>query len=123
MLIDSMPSTPFLPMKSNQVFLYISCFLAFALCPMRLLAQASETINADSVSKKNQLTLDAQFLSRGELRLGGLPENELDDDFAAFFMERTRLIAGYSRPYLDAKISFQHSGVWGQAGKGSMNLY
>ena len=123
MLIDSMPSTPFLPMKYNQVFLYISCFLAFALCPMRPLAQASETINADSVSKKNQLTLDAQFLSRGELRLGGLPENELDDDFAAFFMERTRLIAGYSRPYLDAKISFQHSGVWGQAGKGSMNLY
>ena len=38
-------------------------------------------------------------------------------------MERTRLNVGYKRPYFDAKISIQHSGVWGQAGKGTMNLY
>ncbi len=80
---------------------------------------------ADSTAKENTLNVDAQFLSRGEYRRGGLPENtdSPDEDFATFLMERTRLVVGYERPYLNAKVSVQHSGVWGQSGKGSMNLY
>jgi len=79
----------------------------------------------DSVEEKNQLTVDAQILSRGELRMGGFTEDEEydNDDFAAFLMERTRLSFAYSRSFLDVKIVPQHSGVWGQAGKGSLNLY
>lgn len=102
--------------------LYVWCTLCLMFLPSGIHAQTSVT-TVDSVPKKNQLTLDAQFLTRGEVRMGGLPANEIDDDFSAFFMERTRFIAGYSRPYLDARISFQHSGVWGQAGKGALNLY
>ena len=90
------------------------------------MAVASTTTEmGDSTAQTNKLTLDAQFLSRGEYRQGGLPvdEESESEDFAAFLMERTRLNVGYERPYFDAKISIQHSGVWGQAGKGTMNLY
>jgi len=77
----------------------------------------------DSLHEENQFTMGAQVLSRGEVRKGGLPANENDDDLAAFFMERTRLTFDYSRPHLQVKVAPQHFGVWGQAGKGSFNLY
>ena len=105
------------------------CNLAFLLTVMFWLkasgVQATEPSDAktDTTKAVNELNMDAQFLTRGEIRMGGLPENETEDDFAAFLMERTRLIVGYSRPYLDTKISVQHSGVWGQSGKGVLNLY
>jgi len=87
-------------------------------------AKTDENTSApkDSV-QENQFTMGAQVLSRGELRQGGLPVNEKDDDLAAFFMERSRLTFDYSRPHLEIKIVPQHSGVWGQAGKGAFNLY
>lgn len=102
----------------------IQAFLVAAVAAMTAMANPSPE-TADSTAKENTLNVDAQFLSRGEYRKGGLPENSnsKDEDFAAFLMERTRLIIGYERPYLDAKISIQHSGVWGQSGKGTVNLY
>ena len=73
-------------------------------------------------STKNCLKLDVNFLSRGELRYGGLPEvGDETDDHARFAVGRTRLILGYERPHLEAHVTAQHSGVWGQ--DGSFSLY
>ena len=102
----------------------IQAFLVAAVAATTAMANP-QLETTDSTAKENTLNVDAQFLSRGEYRRGGLPENtnSPDEDFAAFLMERTRLVVGCERPYLDAKVSIQHSGVWGQSGKGSMNLY
>ena len=72
---------------------------------------------------QNHLTIDANLMARGELRYGGFPlavENNVDH--AQFVMERTRLSLGYERSILEMKITAQHSGVWGQEGKGAFNL-
>ena len=74
--------------------------------------------------KLNQFTIDAELLTRGEIRQGGLPESEEDNDNKAqFILERTRLSLDFERTLLKAHITGQHSAVWGQAGKGSFNLY
>ena len=77
--------------------------------------------------KKNQLDIDLNMLGHGELRIGGLsPVPDEDggfDEKAQFLLGRTRLTIGYKRPHLEAKVSAQHQGVWGQSGKGSFNLY
>lgn len=111
-------------MRGNNFLSLALCLTAFS-CMTAANALAAEPAIAegDTTAAVNKLDVDAQFLTRGELRMGGLPANEEEDDFAAFLMERTRLAIGYSRPYLEAKISAQHSGVWGQSGKGSLNLY
>ena len=71
----------------------------------------------------NHLTLDANLMTRGELRYGGFPSApEFAADHAQFVMARTRLSVGYERAFLAAKITAQHSGVWGQQGKGAFNL-
>ena len=112
-------------MKNSHHFRLFLLMLTFATLPSTNYATPEDgsSQTADSVTKKNQLTLDAQIVARGEIRKGGLPENNFDEDFAAFIMERTRLSITYSRPFLDVKIVPQHSGVWGQSGKGSLNLY
>ena len=107
--------------RPSPILLFL--FACMLLPTARAQESATAPAAADKGEGKNQLTMSAQFFSRGEIRAGGLPENEKDNDFAAFFMERTRLSVGYSRPHLDSKIVAQHSGVWGQAGKGSLNLY
>ena len=79
----------------------------------------------------NQLNVDLQFLGRGESRYGGLPAVENDDEEAEednvetsnFLLSRTRLVIDYQRDWLEARVTPQHSGVWGQAGKGAFNLY
>ena len=54
--------------------------------------------------KINHFTLDLDFLSRGELRNGGLPGGDDDDkvveDKSSFIFGRTRLILGYERDWL-----------------------
>ena len=72
--------------------------------------------------KKNQFSIDLNLLGRGEMRYGGFTEGDADNS-AQFLMERTRLILNYKRPHLEMKVSAQHSGIWGQKGKGSFNLY
>lgn len=78
--------------------------------------------------KSNTFTIDGHLLTRGEFRHGGLPPSDDDptnnDKYAAFVIGRTRLGLGYKRDnWLQLNIIAQHSGVWGQAGKGSFNLY
>ncbi|MBO4722937.1 MAG: alginate export family protein [Muribaculaceae bacterium] len=92
------------------------------LLPATVLAQEE---NSQSQNEKlNNFTVDAELLTRSELRLGGLPDNEEDNDNKAYFiLERTRLGLDYERTFLKAHITAQHTAVWGQAGGGSINLY
>ena len=78
----------------------------------------------DNDDKLNTFTIDADLLTRGEIRRGGLPDDEEDtDNKANFIVERTRLALDYERTFLKAHVTPQHSAVWGQAGKGAFNLY
>lgn len=61
---------------------------------------SQEPAGTDSTARKNILTIDGQVMSRGEYRHGGLPENEKDENYAAFIMERTRLSIDYERENL-----------------------
>ncbi len=96
------------------------------MCPLTTLAD-DHAAEAEA-DKPNEFTLNAQLLTRGEWRAGGLPVNEAEaetkpEQHALFVMERMRLTAGYTRQALSMKVTAQHSGVWGQSGKGTFNLY
>ena len=75
----------------------------------------------------NQLDVSLQMLGHGEMRIGGLDASAEEEgkksENAYFLMERTRLTLDYKRTGLEAKVTAQHKGVWGQSGQGSMNLY
>ena len=86
-----------------------------------LLIIASSTAFAQEEGK-NQVDVNLNMLGRGEMRFGGFTEGA-EENRAQFLMERTRLSLGYKRPYIEAKVTAQHSGIWGQSGKGSFNLY
>ena len=97
------------------------------------LLMVSLSAACQSEDKENKVTLDLQMMTRGEIRSGGLSSSEDDeevDDKANFVIERERLIVGYERfnigdqkPWLQMKLNIQHQGVWGQSGKGSINVY
>ena len=86
-----------------------------------------------SEEKENKVTLDLQMMTRGENRSGGLADAEDPegvDDRSNFVIERERLVVGYERfnvgdqkPWLQMKLNIQHQGIWGQSGKGSINVY
>ena len=76
----------------------------------------------DKDGGKNQFDIDLNMLGRGEMRYGGFTEDNAENR-AQFLLERTRLSLGYKRPYIEAKVTAQHSGVWGQRGQGSFNLH
>ena len=71
---------------------------------------------------KNQFDVDLNMLGRGEMRFGGFTE-DASENRAQFLMERTRLSLGYKRPYIEVKVTAQHSGIWGEKTKGSFNLH
>ena len=73
----------------------------------------------------NQLTIDAQLMSRGEIRHGGLPGTveEKNDNMSAFISNRARMSIDYERDNLSVKITAQHQGIWGAEGGGKFNIY
>ncbi|MBR5052099.1 MAG: hypothetical protein IKW91_02615, partial [Bacteroidaceae bacterium] len=87
-----------------------------------LLIIVSSAAFAQEDELKNQVDVNLNMLGRGEMRFGGFTEGA-EENRAQFLMERTRLSLGYKRPYIEAKVTAQHSGIWGQSGKGSFNLY
>ena len=92
-----------------------------ALAPVATLSQETTT---DENDKINKFTIDAELMTRSELRYGGLPTDAEDTDNKAYFiLERTRLALDYERTFLKAHITAQHNAIWGQAGKGSFNIY
>ena len=84
---------------------------------------------SDTVAEShNQLDVDLQFLARGESRYGGLQseageEENVEIAKSNFVQGRTRLVIDYKRDWLEARVTPQHTGVWGQSGKGAFNLY
>lgn len=87
----------------------------------------AQTSSTEKVDGNNQLDVSLQMLGHGEMRLGGFAsadsESSNQDDKAYFLMQRSRIAINYKRTNLEAKVTAQHSGVWGQKGKGNFNLY
>jgi len=79
---------------------------------------------ADS-TKVNTLSFGLNLLTHGEIVRGGLPVDGNADveDKSNFLLGRTRLIAGYSRPGLEAHAVLQNLAVWGSGGNQALNLY
>ena len=74
-------------------------------------------------AQESHLTVDADFMTRGEIRNGGLTGGEDRPDYAAFILERTLLGLGYEKGSLSARLTAQHSGTWGSAEGGLFNVY
>lgn len=71
----------------------------------------------------NEFTLDAQLVTRGELRAGGFKADSLDKyRRTQFVLGKYRITADYKRSWLEVKLSPQFSGVWGQGGS-NISLY
>ena len=65
----------------------------------------------------NEFTLDAQLVTRGELRAGGFKADSLDKyRRSQFILGKYRITADYKRSWLEVKLSPQFSGIWGQGG-------
>lgn len=92
--------------------------------PAALAQQEPNTQAPGESQDKNQFSMSLNMLGHGEIRDGGFT-GDVDniDNSAQFLMERTRLILEYKRPHLETKVTAQHSGIWGEKGKGSFNLY
>ena len=71
----------------------------------------------------NEFNIDAQLVTRGELRVGGFHGDSLDKEHVSHFaLGKYRITADYKRSWLEVKLSPQFSGIWGQASAG-VNLY
>jgi len=71
----------------------------------------------------NEFSIDAQLVTRGELRVGGFHGDSLDKEHVSHFaLGKYRITADYKRSWLEVKLSPQFSGIWGQASAG-LNLY
>ena len=65
-------------------------------------------------AQENTFSVDADYLTRGEIRKGGLSVSEDGDALTSrFILGRTRLGASYSRSWLSARLTAQHAGTWG----------
>ncbi len=109
---------------SDMMHSFGKWLLSALLAGNALLAGAQVAI--DTIPKPhNQLSVDLQFMGRGETRYGGIAEDENTEETVTsnFVLGRTRLAINFKRDWLEARVTPQHSGVWGQAGKGSFNLY
>ena len=77
---------------------------------------------------QNRITVDADYFTRGEIRVGGLPVtkgSESIDSYerANFIVERTRVGFDYDGEGLHAKLAAQHSGTWGSQTGGTFNVF
>ena len=108
------------------------CLLAALVLPA--LAATGQPAGDSIPAKPNELNINLQFMGRGESRYGGMmpeddavfgdeEETEQKTPTSNFLLGRTRLQIDYKRDWLEARVTPQHSGVWGQAGKGAFNLY
>ena len=71
----------------------------------------------------NQFSLDAQLVTRGELRAGGFKADSLDKyRRTQFILGKYRVTADYKRSWLEVKLSPQFAGIWGQGGA-NISLY
>ena len=76
-------------------------------------------------TKVNTLSFGLNFMTHGETVRGGLPVDgdEENEDKSNFLLGRTRFIADYSRPGLEAHTMLQNLAVWGSSNNKALNLY
>lgn len=103
----------------QQKFIFTLALVAlFSTIPLR--AQEEK-------EKINDITVDLQLLTQGEIRDGGIlaPDSEEENlvDRAMFIVGRARLNLGYKRKGLELKVSPQYTGIWGQSGYGDFHLF
>ena len=96
------------------------CMAILLLSSMNIWAQ--DTITTER-PKENQFSLNANLFTRGEIRKGGLPFTETDEDLATFIVEQTLFGMDYKKEGLNVHITAQHSGTWGGTGGGTLNIY
>ena len=82
-------------------------------------------LSAGLRAQESRFSVDGDFLTRGEIRSGGLSTNEEGEteDFAAFIFERSLLKVDYNRPGLSANFSVQHNGTWGSSNEATFDIY
>ena len=89
-----------------------------------LLALSLTALSWGLLAQDGKLNVNADFLTRGEIRSGGLPlEEEGVQDYAAFILERTMIGVDYSKAGFSTNITAQHSGTWGSSEGGYFNVY
>ena len=92
----------------NQ-FTKLYCLVLALLCSYGLKAQEAD----------NVFNLDAQLMTRGELRAGGFKADSLDSERVSHFaLGRYRIIADYQCSWLNVRLTPQYTGVWGQGSAG-----
>lgn len=92
----------------NQ-FTQLYCLVLALLCSFGLKAQEAD----------NVFNLNAQLMTRGELRAGGFKADSLDSERVSHFaLGRYRIIADYQRSWLNVRLTPQYTGVWGQGSAG-----
>lgn len=75
-------------------------------------------------AQEGKLELNTNFLTRGEVRYGGLTAGDDNiPDYAAFILERTLIGATYASAPLKARLTAQHSSIWGCSDGGYFNVY
>ena len=90
-------------------FTKLYCLVLALLCSFGLKAQEAD----------NVFNLDAQLMTRGELRAGGFKADSLDSERVSHFaLGRYRIIADYQRSWLNVRLTPQYTGVWGQGSAG-----
>ena len=78
-------------------------------------------------AQEHTFSVEADYLSRGEIRDGGILVKDDEEDPEAlksrFVLSRTRLGASYSHEWLSARLAGPHAGPWGgcAGGRPSMN--
>lgn len=99
----------------------ILCFtlIVFSVIPVQAQSglQSSPQPPVQDTSKKNQITVSAEFRFRSDYRHGYryLMPKEVSDTTAAFLvLQRTRLNVAYNNKNLDVFLSLQDARVWGE---------
>ena len=97
--------------------------------PTGVIAKAAPKAKPDSL-KFNNFSIDLNFLTHGEICAGGLPRDDVKDEeqigkggTSAFLLGRVRLIVGYQRKWLEAKLAIQNLAIWGMNSNMAVMLY
>ena len=89
----------------------------------RLLLMLLAALPLCARAQENTFSVDADYLTRGEIRYGGISVEEDGDALTSrFILSRTRLGASYSRDWLSARLTAQHADTWGSAAGNSLSM-
>ena len=110
-------------MKRNLHHMARLTLLLSLAMPFVARAQQAEDSIASQPAKENKFSIDVDMLTRGEMRNGGLPNEETGEDLAAFIVERTLIGMSYERDKLSTRVTAQHSGTWGSKQTNNINIY